>query len=953
MAPSSVTPPLVGRSSELASLVELLRLAAEGPCQAALVEGEAGIGKTRLLAEVLDRAQREGFQVFVAAAAELERDRPFGVLAEALDLRPTAPDAERAEIGLLLAGDHAAAPSSLSLDEAPALRFRVVEAVLTLVERLSLSTPTVIALEDLHWADPSTLVAVRHLRRRLAHLPLALLGTLRPSPPTPELDQLPGELVARGGSHLLLGAMSPEEVAALVAEVVGRPPGATLLQAVEGAAGNPLFVTELLSALSGEDTIEVREGRAELLRFVLPDSLRLLILRQLETLPSKTVELLRVASILGASFSLADLATVLGRPSAELVAWLQEAVRAGVLGEVGERLAFRHDLVREAAYSELPVSARRALHVEAGRALAAAGSPPDQVAAHFADGAAPGDQAAIWWLRRAAGEAARRAPSVAVRFLKRATELLGPGDPAAGSVVAELAAALAASGRLGDAEASVRAMLARGAPAEIERSLRVTLAEALMAGGRARDAFQEMEAVTEALPARDPQRARLLAFAAWTRLFAGDVRGAAAWGHEARAVSERERDEGARSVALCGLGTAAYLLGDLGRAVDLGTEAIRGAEWDPTHLLDRYPARLFLSWALLERDQLPEADRVLREGLGRSEELGLGVHLPFYHGQLGALRFLAGEWDDAVAEFEAAIEAGEEQQRGALVLSRSLLALIAVHRNQLAAAEETLHVAERELAETGSPYGTYALLWARAQLLEALGDAQALGVLETAWTGPLLRSPPYLVRVGPDLVRLAVGRGRPDLGRAVAERMDEAAARNPVASWRGAALWGRGLLEGDADALVASVVAYRQSPRPIERAGSCEAAASALSGNGRREEAVSLLGEAVEVYERVGAFLDLTRAEAALRRLGIRRGRRGARRRPSTGWASLTPTELEVVRLATQGLTNVEIGRRLFISRRTVETHLSHVFRKLDVSSRVQLAALASQARPEEPPAPG
>src|SRR6266545_5164262 len=191
MASFPVNTPLVGRSSELASLVEVLRRAVEGPCQVALIEGEAGIGKTRLLAEVLDRARGEGFQLFVGAAAELERDRPFGALAEALDLRPTASDQERAEIGRLLVGDGDAVPSAMSLDEAPALRFRVLEAVLTLVERLSLSAP-VIALEDLHWADPSTLVAFRHLRRRLAHLPLALLGTLRPSPPTPELDQLPG-----------------------------------------------------------------------------------------------------------------------------------------------------------------------------------------------------------------------------------------------------------------------------------------------------------------------------------------------------------------------------------------------------------------------------------------------------------------------------------------------------------------------------------------------------------------------------------------------------------------------------------------------------------------------------------------------------------------------------------------------------------------------------------------
>lgn len=578
----------------------------------------------------------------------------------------------------------------------------------------------------------------------------------------------------------------------MVAEAVGGPPGATLLQVVEGAAGNPLFVTELLSALSGENAIEVREGRAELPHFVLPASLRVLILRQLRTLPSQTVELLRVASILGSSFSLADLSTVLGRPSFELVSWLQEALRAGVLGEVGGRLAFHHDLVREAVYSELPVSVQRALHVEAGRALAAAGSPPDQVAAHFAVGAAPGDQEAIRWLRRAAGEAARRAPSVAVGLLERATELLGSTDPARDAVVAELAAALASSGRLADAEARARETLARGPHAPIERSLRITLAEALMARGRARDAFQEMEALTQRLPERDPERARLLAFAAWTRLFAGDVQGAVAQGHQALAASERGRDEGARSVALCGLCIASYVLGDVGRAVELGTEAIRADERDPTHHLDRYPARLFLAWALLDGDQLPEADRALREGLRRSEDLGLAVHLPYYHGQLGTIRFVAGEWDDAVAELEAAIQAGEDQQRGALVLPRSLLALVAIHRNQLAAAEATLLLAEREFAETGSLYGQGVMLWVRALLLEVRGDAGALGALETAWTSPGLRNPPYLVRVGPDLVRLAVDGGRPDLGRAVVETMNEAAARNPVATWRGAALWCRG-----------------------------------------------------------------------------------------------------------------------------------------------------------------
>jgi DNA-binding CsgD family transcriptional regulator/tetratricopeptide (TPR) repeat protein len=601
-------------------------------------------------------------------------------------------------------------------------------------------------------------------------------------------------------------------------------------------------------------------------------------------------------------------------------------------------------------YSDLPLSVRQALHLQAGRALAAAEAPAAQVAAHLAVGAAPGDQEAVQWLRRAAGVAARRAPSVAVELLERAAELLGPTDPARDAIAAELVVILTWSGRLDDAETKARQLLVPGLPGDIERTLRVTLAEAMLARGRAGEAFQEMEALTQALPQNDPQRARLLAFGGWTRLLAGDVRGAVAQEDAARAAAEREGDEGARSVALCGLGMACHLLGRMEQAVEFGTEALRTAEQDPTHHLDRYPARLFLGWALQDSDQMAEADRVLREGLRRSEELGLTVHLPFYHAQLGALRFATGEWDDADAELEAAIEAGEDQQWGALILPRSLLALIAIHRNHLQAARDALGLAEREYAETGSAYGVDVMTWARALLLEVRGDAQALTVLETAWAGPLLKVPPQLVRIGPDLVRLAAAAGRQELAQAVVAAIDEAAAGSSVTTWQAAALRCRGLLHGDADALLEAVAAYQQAPRPIEWARACEDAASALSRVGGRDQPVALLRDAVGVYERVGAFMDLTRAEAALRGLGIRRGRRGARRRPSRGWESLTPTELEVVRLVSQGLTNVEIGRRLFISRRTVETHLSHIFGKLGVSSRVQLAAQATQARPERPP---
>src|SRR4030095_17076276 len=174
MVPSPGTRSFVGRTSELASLAALRRRPLEGPCQVGLIGGWAEIGKSRLVAEVLRRARGLGLQPYIGAAAELERDRPFGALVEALDLHPTSSDPERAELGHLLVGAHEAVRGgALTLADAPTLRFRVLEAVLTLVERLCLSAPMVLAVEDLHWADPSTLLCLRPLCRRLAHLPLA------------------------------------------------------------------------------------------------------------------------------------------------------------------------------------------------------------------------------------------------------------------------------------------------------------------------------------------------------------------------------------------------------------------------------------------------------------------------------------------------------------------------------------------------------------------------------------------------------------------------------------------------------------------------------------------------------------------------------------------------------------------------------------------------------------
>ena len=249
---------ICGREAEIQALGEALgRVAAGGPA-IVLVEGEAGIGKTRLLAQALEDARGRGMQVAAGRAEELERTRPFGVLAAAFGCTRSAPDPRRAAIaGLPAAGEQG--PITVTSD--PGLRFRVVDAFTDLVEELALAGPVVLGLDDLQWADPSSLLTVGALARRLAGLAVGVIGCLRPSPRAAELDGLAGALEAAGARHLVLRALTGEAVTGLVAQAVAAEPGPRLLAEVAGAAGNPLFVTELLGALAQEGAITTAGGR--------------------------------------------------------------------------------------------------------------------------------------------------------------------------------------------------------------------------------------------------------------------------------------------------------------------------------------------------------------------------------------------------------------------------------------------------------------------------------------------------------------------------------------------------------------------------------------------------------------------------------------------------------------------------------------------------------------------
>ena len=383
-------------------------------------------------------------QVAAGRAEELEGMRPFGLMTGVFGCTRSATDPRRAAIGDLLSGA-AGERNPITVTSDPGLRFRVVDALADLVEELALAGPLVIGVDDLQWADASSLLTLAALGRRAQYLPVALIACFRPSPRSGELDRLAASLAGPPGRYLSLGGLGAQAVADLAADAVGAAPGQGLL------AG--------LAALAQEGMIETADGRAEVAQTVLPPTLRLTILRRLSFLSEDMLQALRFASILGSSFTVTDLSVTMDRPVVELFGVLAEGITGRVLEDDGDRLRFRHDVIRDAIYEDMPATIRHGLHREAGQRLAQTGAPTLQVAEHLARGAARGDTEAVGWLSRAAREAAAKSPDVAAALLGRAAALMAPEDPGRDRLLARPLLDRAAGGyeRLGATRGLARA----------------------------------------------------------------------------------------------------------------------------------------------------------------------------------------------------------------------------------------------------------------------------------------------------------------------------------------------------------------------------------------------------------------------------------------------------------------------------------------------------------------
>lgn len=953
-------PRLVGRATERDAALGAVRQAGAATGHVLVIEGEAGIGKTRLIDDVVASADQAGLRVARGAGHELETDLPLAPLLDALDVRSLRDDALRAATASASRGEDS--PFSMVLGEDGAQRrLRAVELLIELVVASCDRGPMALVIDDLHWADEPTLATLGRLVRKLPHLPLLLLLAMRPYPRTTALRALLESLGSVPRTTIALTALNDDALGDLAADVLGDAPGPNLAARIRGTGGNPLYLLELLRALDEDGSLRVTRHGIDVATTELPPSLRATLLQRFATLPNATLRLLRCAAVLGPSFHPTALAAMTERPGPSVVHDLEPAIACGLVVEAGDALAFAHDLVHEALYGDLPEPVRGTLHATAARALSAAGFPTLEVAPHLLRGALGPDPETVEALRAAAGDLQPLAPGASVDLLQRAVHLLDRSHPVQDDVRAELAMACAWAGRRLEAAELTRRLLADLPAGRARRSaLLVRWLTTGHGGGDPSQAEALMQAATEP-DATDAERGRLLLATASNLLARGDV-------HEAERVAQRGTDAAARAgdvLAHCsGLALramAAQLAGDIRTAVGSARRAVEVARRSrDDHALAIAPELTFGMIAGNEPDLADEAIAVVQQGLERAERHGLVAQEMSLRQLLGVNLYRAGRWDEATVELETVVLRHREigGHPSEIVNAAARLVRLAVHRDDLPAArawmeeagagppEQIPHGMPVHVTWTGAPWGSSVhVAIAGAELLEAEGrPEEALQRLDEAVRslGPDARPAAETVAAR-GRIRLALKLGREGDARGW---LNSAADRPKVAMADVVVPWMRALLDGDRGALLATVDRVRTVGSPLaEDLPQMLEDAAGLSSDER--EVAELLGEARDRWERLGATRDVARVDAGLRRLGVRRGVRGPRQRPTTGWAALTEAEWRLLPIVAEGLTYRQVGERLFISRRTVETHVANIFRKLGVSNRNDLIEAYTKAQRE------
>ncbi|MGW6281352.1 ATP-binding protein [Kribbella sp. NPDC055071] len=915
---------LHGRATEVRRLGESVMAVAAGHGCVVVVEGTAGLGKSSLVLEAVTSARPLGIAVASGVADEFHRASPLTPLLAALsDCSPPILGAAEFDPVHLLDYD-----ASELIDQ--------LEGVL---RRTAVRRPVLVALDDLQWADPLTVIALRVLTERLAASPIMWLLSRRPWPSTATGDALFSDLVAAGAIRFGLAPLEPVAVARVAGDLLGAAPDGALLGLVEKCAGNPGVVVDLLTTLAEHDELIIDAACSRLL----PSSLQQRLRGWLTEVEPPTRQLLDVASIFGRTFDLPSVAKVLDRRVAELLPAVQEALGAGLLVEAGTQLEFQHDLIREAVYGALPLAVRRDLHRDAADAVLATGGSISDAAAHTISGAVPGDALAVALLVRASDEVAGAAPGAAGDLRLSAVDLMLSADVGRPGRVMETMSLLLRAGRNAEAQALAEVTLRADLPAEVEARLRFELADSLGIAGCSASALHHSKTALGLEGIDDSTRALLLAAESNAHLMAGHPGAALRAGELALATGRRPARTGQ---ALLTMGAAERVRGRLTRSLELVDAAVDVLAPDTPQERRRevYWTRGHTLMALDRFDEAAAAfDAAGRPGTEWKDVFGYACR--------ATLLLHRGDLDDAVAEGNAGLIRAEEL--GSWKDVPELCAVLAeanAYRGEFGLARRHLRYGASKVYEQSS-VGAQRLAWAGAVVDETAGEEPARVFAHLA---SLYRKLPdglqvlaFDPMVGPRLVGLA--RRANDAGRAglAAEAADTLHRINPeVISFDAAGMQAGGLLDDDVDRLVAAVHAFDASPRPLARARAAEDAAGGLFERSRDTAAVLQLEPALAEYDRAGAVVLARRVRQRLAENARPGTGQSPAERPSFGWSSLTAAELRVARLTATGLTNRAIADELELSPHTVESHLRHAYRKLDVRSRVELTQVVLTREP-------
>jgi DNA-binding CsgD family transcriptional regulator/tetratricopeptide (TPR) repeat protein len=963
-----VTGHLVGRADELGSLVRILDELDRGHRGVIELAGEPGIGKTRLLRELAARAAARGHLVLWGAASELERGLPFSVFLDALDDYVAGLESERlAALDDEVLGELAQVfPSLAALGDGRGValqheRYRSHRAVREALMRLAVPTPLVLVLDDVHWADSASVELLGALLRRPPAAAVLVVLAVRPR-------QLPDRLSAaleradREGvlTRIELGPLDPVEARAVLGAAVEAVQAAALFKE---SGGNPFYLQQLARAL--ELTGGAASAAAELSSAIeVPSAVAAALTEELGLLSKLARLVLQGGAVAGDPFEPELAAAAAGVSEDATMEAVDELLELDLIRQtdVPRRFRFRHPLVRRAVYETTPGGWRLGAHERCAEALAARGAAAVARAYHVERSAREGDLGAVAVLREAGEAAARLAPESAARWFGGALRLLAQTAPAQDRVELLLARAraLAAAGHFAGSHAALLEAMAI-VPEQLSAlctTLTTACARVEHRLGHYEQAHARLVRALRGLP--EPTSAEsvgLLIELALNEFYRSNYQAMQDWAGRAASAANVLGD--------APLTAAASAMPALADAMTGASERARSHRADAAALVDRLSddqlslrldAAVWLAAAELYLDLYAEADLHARRALTLARATGQGELFLVLYQILGRVWYVRAKLAEATDLLDGAIEAARllrtTQALAGNLFNRSVVA-VAVGDLDLAraTAQESVELARDldegfvtawaavrlggVLLETGQPDRAVALLLGRA-------GGEGLTLIPGGWRVSCLE---LLTRCW-----LALDRPAEAERTAALAEVTAAAVRLPLAAaWADRAIAAVALQAGDwvraTERALASADAAQQVGAPIEAALSRTLAGRALAQAGQRDRAVAELQRAAAAFDACGALRYRQRAERELGKLGHRPHRRTRPGRTNgSGITSLTERELQVARLVVDRKTNPEIAVELFLSQKTVETHLRNIFHKMDLTTRVALARAVERA---------